>query len=123
MRGAHVWAYALSKGEPQNCVLHTCDNRRCCNPAHLFEGTMSDNSKDAWRKKRNFYQKNPDARPRGEKHANAVMTWKKVRKIRKLYATGKYRQTDIAKMFGTGQAAVSQITRGVAWKERARCKS
>jgi hypothetical protein len=28
------------------CVLHECDNRRCCNPAHLKAGGMSENMKD-----------------------------------------------------------------------------
>lgn len=39
--GAHTVVYALSYGEPQDgCfVLHKCNNKRCCNPNHLFEST------------------------------------------------------------------------------------
>ena len=32
-------------------ILHTCDNRKCCNPKHLYCGTYTDNNSD--RAKRN----------------------------------------------------------------------
>jgi hypothetical protein len=36
--------------------------------------------------------------------------------IRRLYATGRYRQKDLAKQFGSTQAGISQIVRNASWR-------
>jgi hypothetical protein len=51
---AHKMAYSLVNGAPENLVLHHCDNALCCNPKHLYDGTYSDNIKDAVNRGRHF---------------------------------------------------------------------
>lgn len=54
IEGAHRVAWILAHGPIPNglWVLHKCDVRRCCNPSHLFLGTVSDNVQDMLRKGR-----------------------------------------------------------------------
>jgi hypothetical protein len=77
----HRLAYYLANGELNNglMVLHKCDNRICCNPEHLYQGTAADNSKDMVARNRQVI---PDRK--GEKNGRAVLNKSIVDEIRKL---------------------------------------
>ncbi|MGH1502818.1 MAG: HNH endonuclease signature motif containing protein [Acidimicrobiales bacterium] len=62
-------------GESQ--VLHKCDNPACCNPEHLYLGTISENMKDMCEKGRAPYPSNA-----------AKLCDDEVLKIRARYASG-----------------------------------
>ena len=51
---AHRAAYEQTHGPiPSGALIcHTCDNPPCCNPEHLWAGSMADNMRDAAAKMR-----------------------------------------------------------------------
>ena len=60
----HRLSYIFFKGEikPKMFICHTCDNPRCCNPDHLFQGTAKTNLEDMYNKGRGFWQKSEEKR-------------------------------------------------------------
>jgi hypothetical protein len=54
MRTTHRVSYEEHVGKipPRMCVCHTCDNPICCNPNHLWLGTLKQNSHDMYKKGR-----------------------------------------------------------------------
>jgi hypothetical protein len=91
-------------------VLHRCDNRKCCNPRHLFLGTHSDNTCDAVSKGRQFTPDN-----RGERSGLSKLTNAQADDIRRLYAAGGVPQCKIAAEYGVSQMVISKVVRGVTY--------
>jgi hypothetical protein len=93
-------------------VLHRCDNRKCCNPRHLYVGTYRDNTQDSIRKGR--YRTNFRPMP-GVANGRAVLTPRQIETIRGLYSTGRYTQQQLAQHFGVVQPHISRIIRLEQW--------
>ena len=105
---AHRLSYELAYGEvPRGKkVCHTCDNRKCVRPDHLFVGTDADNHADRNAKGR---------QAKGEKHGRAKLTEDDVVEIKMRLAAGESRG-QIARDFGVDTAAVRFIDVGEHWK-------
>lgn len=89
-------------------VLHTCDNRKCCNPKHFVIGSYSENQLDAYNKRRRV-------QPKGGLHTNAKLTNRQAKAIRDAYNRGQT-QTALATNYGVSQRAISLIVRGETYK-------
>jgi hypothetical protein len=102
---AHRLSYQLAKGEiPHGAMLcHTCDNRRCVNPDHLFLGDHKINAQDASRKGR---------LGAAETHPLAKLNNQQVLTIR----ASKERGVDLARQFKISPSIISQIRSGQIWK-------
>lgn len=106
---AHRAAYALLVGPiPDSlCVLHRCDNTRCCNPEHLFLGSQLDNITDRCQKRRSAT---------GETHARAKLTGRQVEEIRNRFAAGETNMERLCKDYGVNAANLGKIVRGRYWR-------
>lgn len=104
---AHRYAYELTHGNIADNMLvcHSCDNRQCVRPDHLFLGTYLDNNRDCITKERN---------PRGERNGQSILTEKEVLEIRAL--KGKLSLSKLAAKYRVKPAAIGKILRGERWK-------
>ena len=111
---AHRLAYELAVGQvPDELhVLHSCDNPRCINPAHLSPGTRSQNMKECSERGR---ARIPKPIKLGEQNGAAKLTDVDVRSIRRLLHKGVTQQA-IADRFAVTQRTISDIKLGKKWR-------
>lgn len=106
IRGAHRYAWELTTGvplEPTQCLLHSCDNRKCVNPNHLRIGTRPENSKDMVRRNRST---------RGSRAKDSKLTERDIPIIRADARLFK----DIAAEYGVNPSVVSRIKARKVWR-------
>ena len=97
-------------------VLHSCDNKKCVNPAHLRVGTSAENSREA--SERGLYVTGNQWRaahlptiPRGEAHKNARLTERQVLAIRNSDSSGVL----LSKQYGVSPKTISRVRRREVW--------
>ena len=101
---AHRVSYEAFNGKiPEGMVVaHTCDNRLCVNPAHLWLATHAENSADMVTKKRSA---------RGEKCGKSKLNEEQIQFIRE----SKLSQRKLGAMFNVSHANIGYIKRGATW--------
>lgn len=115
-RLAHRLAYEITHGEipADRMACHTCDNRRCVNPAHIYAGTAMDNYNDVVERNPTRAIQNLTVPQRGEVNKNSKLTADRVRSIRRDLAAG-MPGADVAKKYGISQSNVSFIRQRKTW--------
>lgn len=110
VRASHI-AYELTYGPiPEGLfVCHHCDNPICCNPAHLFLGTHSDNMHDMDNKGHRV-----NSPQYGEKHGMSKLTADAVREIRSLANSG-MSYAEIGRRFNISDVHAGRIATRVSW--------
>lgn len=106
-QGAHRFSWAFHNGTavPEGkMVCHSCDNRRCVNPAHLWIGDAASNSADMHQKGRQFRQ-------HGELSHRAKLT--EAEALAVLADPRTY--TEIAKDYGVATTTITSVKNRVSW--------
>lgn len=101
---AHRLSFALFNGTIPAGVLvcHSCDNRKCVNPDHLWLGSNQDNSIDMSMKGRGVG--NRIKHHSGDDNVNTKLTKDKITAIKNLSSS--LSQRAIARIFNVSQASV-----------------
>lgn len=114
MQTAHRIAWYLTNGEiPEGgWICHHCDNRVCCNPAHLYVGDGLTNATDRRERGR--------SRPRrGEDNGRSKLTVEQVDEIRAAFPGGRFRRgqrQELAERFGVTGQSIYFAVKGETWK-------
>jgi len=115
---SHRMVWILTFGEiPEGLyICHTCDNRLCVNPDHLFLGTPKDNWLDGV-KKNKILPSSPIYFKDGHISPNRKISFLDSREIINLYTTTKLTQKQIGEKYNISSRAVRYILTGGTYKK------
>lgn len=108
--GAHRASFEAATGKtlPSNIdACHECDNRRCVNPAHIFEGTRKVNMQDCSSKGRT---RTPVMS--GEACPSSKLTSEQVIAIR----LDTRSQRAIGRAYGVARATIARVRNNMTWR-------
>ena len=122
---AHHFAWLFYKGEipAGKCLMHSCDNGLCVNPAHMRTGTNGENNKDraskgrsAKGRKHGRYTK-PESICKGSKNGTAKLTERDVKNIRFAYNCVMHPSiSTLSKTYGVSISCISGIINRKTWR-------
>lgn len=115
LTGLHRKVYCLAQNVSLGSIAgkvvrHSCDNPRCIEPTHLLLGTFADNNRDRAVRGRN-------ADRHGEAHPMSVLREAQILEIRRLHATAKFTQSQLAERFNCTQSNISLVVNRRAWSK------
>jgi hypothetical protein len=106
-----LWATGRINRHDPRCVLHTCDNRRCVNPAHLMLGDRYENAQHIKQRGRTRLIRDPKL---GSRNPAAKLTEADVRAVRSALDAGA-KGKDLAARYGVSRATISEIKSRKMW--------
>ncbi len=121
---AHRISYELYKGKiPKDMlVCHSCDNRKCVNPEHLFPGTNKDNNHDMIKKGRARYPGTD--KTKGESNGRAILSKDKVLEIRERWKLDKDAYSEngfcilFSSLYGVSKSQIYRIIKNQQWRNK-----
>lgn len=106
MWGAHRFSFILANGFVPHFCCHSCDNKWCVNPKHLWNGDVRSNAEDMIRKGRSTWgDKNPRA-----KYSNEII------RMCKILINRGWKAVDVHRGMGIGYSTAVELCRDTRWQ-------
>lgn len=115
-RLAYATAHGLNEATMGGVVMHTCDNARCINAAHLVLGSQQDNIADRQAKGRQARGATWGC-PRKDDRSTAKLTSEVVAHCRAVYQPRhkQFGQRALARQYGVSHGVMGKALQGATW--------